>query len=168
MRFIQIGVAVIAVLSATSEAAQLTVVQDKGGDSALPYYRSLNPQADAPATNFHAVLPSVATTQGMPIKSVRLSPGYVEGRVINAPGLQPVFLIGDDDISKAWLSQRGDTLRQMQALGLVVNVVSAQRLAVVKSWAPGLTLAPTSGDDLAQRLGVSHYPILITATAVEQ
>nr|MBF3175129.1 DUF2859 domain-containing protein [Pseudomonas aeruginosa] len=30
------------------------------------------------------------------------------------------------------------------------------------------TLAPASGDDLAQRLGLRHYPVLITATGIEQ
>jgi integrating conjugative element protein (TIGR03765 family) len=34
--------------------------------------------------------------------------------------------------------------------------------------APGLTLAPASGDDFAQRLGLRHYPVLITATGIEQ
>ena len=33
--------------------------------------------------------------------------------------------------------------------------------------APGLMLSPISGDDLAQRLGIRHYPVLITATGIE-
>ena len=28
-------------------------------------------------------------------------------------------------------------------------------------------LSPASGDDLAQRLGIQHYPVLITATGIE-
>ena len=34
--------------------------------------------------------------------------------------------------------------------------------------ARGLTLAPISGDDLGARLGLHHYPVLITATGIEQ
>ena len=33
--------------------------------------------------------------------------------------------------------------------------------------APGLMLSPASGDELAQRLGLKHYPVLITATGIE-
>ncbi|MEP7248003.1 MAG: DUF2859 domain-containing protein, partial [Gammaproteobacteria bacterium] len=29
-------------------------------------------------------------------------------------------------------------------------------------------LAPASADDLAGRLGVQHYPVLVTATGIEQ
>ena len=34
--------------------------------------------------------------------------------------------------------------------------------------ADSATLSPASGDDLAQRLGLRHYPVLITSTGVEQ
>ena len=33
---------------------------------------------------------------------------------------------------------------------------------------PGVPLAPVAGDDLAERLGLRHYPVLITATGIEQ
>lgn len=150
-------------------AAQLTVVEDKGGASALPYYRSLNPQPNAVSAPLPITdKPNIALAQGFPIKSARLSPGPVQGRVINAPGLTPFFLVGDDEKSRLWLTQHADALRQMQAMGLVVNVTSSQRLAVIQSWITGVRIAPTSGDDLAQRLGLEHYPVLITATAIEQ
>ena len=32
----------------------------------------------------------------------------------------------------------------------------------------GLPLAPVASDDLADRLGLRHYPALITATGIEQ
>ena len=53
-------------------------------------------------------------------------------------------------------------------MGLVVNVESMAALTALRRLAPGLTLAPASGDDLAHRLGLRHYPVLITATGVEQ
>ena len=56
----------------------------------------------------------------------------------------------------------------MQAVGLVVNVESMAALTALRRLAPGLTLSPASGDDLAQRLGLRHYPVLITSTGVEQ
>ncbi|MFS2159672.1 integrating conjugative element protein [Pseudomonas sp. Pseusp122] len=149
-------------------ASPLIVVDDRGGDSALPYYRELNPQPSAPVTTSPIGKLDVSRAQGLPVSSTRLSPGLVQGRVINAPGLTPFFLVGDDEQSRLWLTQHADALRQMQAMGLVVNVTSSQRLAVIQSWITGVRIAPTPGDDLAQRLGLEHYPVLITATAIEQ
>ena len=97
-----------------------------------------------------------------------LSPGEVQHRVIRAPGLRPLFLIGDDERSRAWLQQRQAALRELGAVGLVVNVESAAALAELRRLAAGLILSPASGDDLAQRLGLRHYPVLITSTGVEQ
>ncbi|KJS66071.1 MAG: hypothetical protein JL55_37630, partial [Pseudomonas sp. BICA1-14] len=75
---------------------------------------------------------------------------------------------GDDARSRAWLRQRHAALRELGAVGLVVNVESTAALVDLRRLAPGLTLAPASGDDLAQRLGLHHYPVLITATGIEQ
>lgn len=104
----------------------------------------------------------------LPVKSALLSPGRVERRSIQAPGLQPLFLVGDDELSRIWLRQRAASLLALSAVGLVVNVDTAESLARLRELAPGLTLSPVSGDDLAQRLGVRHYPALITATGIEQ
>ena len=76
-------------------------------------------------------------------------------------------VVGDDDRSRAWLERRGPALRRMQAVGLVVNVAQPQALAALRRMVPGLTLMPVSGDDLARRLGIHHYPLLITADGVE-
>ncbi|MCD5975308.1 integrating conjugative element protein [Pseudomonas quasicaspiana] len=149
-------------------AADLTVVEDKGGISALPYYRSLNPEPSAPTSSGLASQLNPVVAQGLPIRTTRMTPGSVQGRVINAPGLQPLFLIGDDETSHRWILERDALLEQMQAVGLVVNVATPERLAVVKSWLPNTLVSPASGDDLSQRLGLNHYPVLITPTAIEQ
>ena len=104
----------------------------------------------------------------LPVRSMRLSPGDVERRVIEAPGLPPFFLIGDDDRSRTWLRQRSLRLHELHAVGLVVNVTSAKALAALRALAPGLSLSPVAGDDLAERLALHHYPVLITATGIEQ
>ena len=104
----------------------------------------------------------------LPVRSAHLSPGDVPRRVIRVPGLTPLFLIGDDARSRAWLRQRQAALRDQQAVGLVVNVESMAALTALRRLAPDLTLSPTSGDDLAQRLDLRHYPVLITATGIEQ
>ena len=152
----------------------LIVVEDKGGTSALPYYRALNPQyaqpgqPATPQTKPRIGGPAEAEAAMLPVRSMRLTPGDEPRRVIRAPGLTPLFLVGDDARSRAWLRQRHAALRELGAVGLVVNVESMAALTALRRLAPGLTLSPASGDDLAQRLGLRHYPVLITSTGVEQ
>ncbi|MGS8281596.1 integrating conjugative element protein, partial [Pseudomonas aeruginosa] len=104
----------------------------------------------------------------LPVRSAKLSPGAVARRVIEAPGLRPFVVIGDDEASQAWLRRHAASLRERGAVGLVVNVETAQALARLRALAPGVPLAPVAGDDLADRLGLRHYPALITATGIEQ
>lgn len=171
------GLACLLCCSAWPVLAQspLTVVEDQGGASALPYYEALSPpprQQASPSPSSAAVPTAPARlfseADMLPVRSQRLSPGTEPRRVIQAPGLMPMFVIGDDDRSRAWLAERGATLREMNATGLVVNVESAWALAALRREAQGLTLSPVSGDDLAGRLGLRHYPVLITATGIEQ
>lgn len=154
-----------------SSAAPLTVVEDHGGVSALPYYQALQPQASHSAQPIATppAFPSADAERAMlPVHSTRLSPGDEPRRAIQAPGLAPLFLVGDDDRSQAWLRRRGPALQGLHAVGLVVNVASPQALDALRRRAPGLTLSPVSGDDLAQRLGIHHYPLLVTARGIEQ
>ncbi len=151
----------------------LIVVEDRGGASALPYYQPLNPQDAGPAQPAAPVpvprigSPAEAEAAMLPVRSLRLSPGDEPRRVIRAPGLTPLFLVGDDDRSRTWLRQRRTALQELRAVGLVVNVATPQALAALRGLAPSLVLSPVSGDDLAQRLGIKHYPVLITATGIE-
>ncbi|EPM83708.1 DUF2859 domain-containing protein, partial [Pseudomonas syringae] len=85
------------------QAAELIVVEDKDGDSALPYYRSLNPEPSSSVSNDLTSQLDPVAAQGLPVRTTRMTPGTVEGRIINAPGLQPLFLIGDDETSRRWL-----------------------------------------------------------------
>ncbi|HCE5903840.1 integrating conjugative element protein, partial [Pseudomonas aeruginosa] len=104
----------------------------------------------------------------LPVRSSKLTPGTVARRVIEAPGLRPFAVIGDDEASRVWLQRRAAALRERGAVGLVVNVETAQSLARLRALVPGVPLAPVAGDDLADRLGLRHYPALITATGIEQ
>ena len=168
-----IGLLAAATASVQAASEPLIVVEDRGGVSALPYYQALNPQdsdrttppVSAPAPRIGSAADAEAAM--LPVRSARLSPGDEPRRAIRAPGLTPLFLVGDDDRSRAWLRQRRAALRELRAVGLVVNVASPEALAALRRLAPGLTLSPVSADDLAQRLGIRHYPVLITATGIE-
>ena len=157
----------------TTASRPLIVVEDRGGVSALPYYQALNPQDAGPAQPPAATpmprvdTPTDAEAAMLPVHSARLTPGDEPRRAIRAPGLTPLFLLGDDDRSRAWLRQRRAALQELRAVGLVVNVTTPEALAALRRLAPGLMLSAVSGDDLAQRLGIRHYPVLITATGIE-
>ena len=104
----------------------------------------------------------------LPVHSTTLTPGQVQARFHSTPELPAIFLIGDDARSRNWLKKRLQVLQRLRAVGLVVHVDSIAGLEHLRSLATGLTLAPVAADDLAERLGVKHYPVLITATAIEQ
>lgn len=104
----------------------------------------------------------------LPTRPALLAPGAAPSRKQATPGMPALFLIGDDPLSHAWLKRRLPVLQQLKAVGLVIQVNSAKDLARIRALAPGLSLYPASADDLAQRLKLTHYPVLITATAIEQ
>ena len=165
----------MASLTVSADDSQLIIVEDRGGVSALPYYQALDlpPMGTPVAPPAHVEVPEAPSqpfseADMLPVKSALLSPGSVERRSIQAPGLQPLFLVGDDELSQAWLRERAASLLTLNAVGLVINVDTAAGLAHLRELAPGLTLSPVSGDDLAQRLELRHYPVLITPTGIEQ
>ncbi|WP_454837434.1 integrating conjugative element protein [Pseudomonas veronii] len=167
------GLLCLATRGALADAPSLIVVEDRGGVSAWPYYQSLNcghaRTSRWPLPSPHLILHSNVSAKQTCCRFVpgRLSPGEEPRRVIQASGLRPMFLVGDDDRSRQWLRER-DNPGELNAVGLVVNVASADALATLRGLVPGLTLSPVSGDDLAERLGLRHYPVLVTATGIEQ
>jgi len=146
------------------QQAVLTVVEDRGGSSALSYYQDIDPEP----THTTPVVTGVRAGGAFPVSTPELSPGPVQGRVINAAGLQPMFIVGDDPTSQAWLKQKLSALQGLHAVGLAVNVSNAARLQEIRRWAPGLQVMPVPASDIAGRLGLQHYPVLITATTLQQ
>lgn len=152
--------------------AEWTVAGNSPDDVALPYLHSTGAQMNAqvqPDRAMHADL-STFTDEAwiLPIRSSRLSPGPITPRVLNMPGLQPFFLVGSDPLSLNWLRQRAAGLHEMAAAGLAVEVADSEALTRIRAAAPGLTILPVNGNEIATRLQVEHYPVLITATALEQ
>jgi len=168
------AIALLIIAPVLHAAEPLIVVQDLGGTSALPYYEALNLQP----RNAHTLPPNIAIPQApttpasevdmLPVRSSKLSQGKVTRRAIEAPGLRPFFVVGDDELSQTWLRRNAASLREHGAVGLVVNVETVQALNRLRSLVPDVPLSPVVGDDLAERLRLRHYPALITATGIEQ
>lgn len=104
----------------------------------------------------------------LPVHSAHLTPGVVPRRVLNLPDITPLFMVGQDSVSLEWLSQHAQALQDLSASGLAVEVADAQALRRILAAAPGLNIWPVSGDDIAERLELEHYPVLITTTGLEQ
>ncbi len=168
----------LSLLALCAQAADqpLIVVEDRGGVSALPYYQALDLKPNEPGREPRLPrieppsIPRERYTEAsmLPVRSALLTPGTVERRVIQAPGLNPLFLVGDDERSRTWLRRHAEKLRALNAIGLVVNVNSQAALEALRRLGPGLVLSPMAADDLARRLGIRHYPVLVTATGIEQ
>lgn len=154
----------------------LEIVADYGGEPARPYYVAIK-GADVEEQEGYSpqMGPQSHPTEPygeqdmLPVESEQLTPGQVVARNLDLPGgFTPIFVIGDDALSRQWLDQRGDILRDMNAVGLVVQVENEQGLQALRHAAKGLELRPVAGDGLAERLGLQHYPALISQHGIEQ
>ncbi|MDH1440375.1 integrating conjugative element protein [Pseudomonas sp. GD03721] len=104
----------------------------------------------------------------LPVSSSLLRPGAVTPRALDMPGLPPFFLVGGDPRSLSWLRDNAARLRTIGAAGLAVEVADAASLERIRVAAAGLVILPVNGDDIAARLQIGHYPVLITATGLRQ
>ncbi|HCL5072200.1 TPA: integrating conjugative element protein [Salmonella enterica] len=159
---------VLALLFPGISQAELTVVADLGGQSTAEYFAGINNQGEEPSASQVLTLSTPDKASVLPIRTPELSPGPLEARSLSMPGMRSIFLIGDDDLSRRWLSLRRDRLLQLNAVGYVVNVASKAAWDDLQQQANGLELLPVSGSDLAVRLGISHYPVLISEKGLEQ
>lgn len=162
--------ALLLVLSGTAfqAAAELTVVGDLGGEPTASLYEAIQPDSgDTPSPAPSG--PSAFTERDvLPVTSPHLHPGQLDPRPLSLPGFSPLFLLGVDPLSGRWLKQHKEKLLTLHATGLVVNVSTPGQLDNLRQQAPGLTLLPVSGEDLAQRLQLTTYPVLITETGLSQ
>jgi integrating conjugative element protein (TIGR03765 family) len=149
--------------------AELNVIADLGGRDASPFYESINAQPDNHAAQPPHFSPEMAGEAAMlPVKTPELTPGKTATRPLQLPGTGALFLIGDDPGSRQWLGQHAAALKTLHAVGLVVNVSDMAGLQSLRARAPDLLLSPASGSELARRLQLHHYPVLITETALTQ
>jgi integrating conjugative element protein (TIGR03765 family) len=178
-----IGVLVMLALPVASWA-QLTVIYDTGyTESIAPYLKSLQP-ADSQhlvAATGNPTLDSdlsgaAQLSNILPIRSPGLTPGEISAYTVsetllkrlamgNAP---PFFIIGSDDLSLRWLQSHRAALQHLGAVGMLVQAETEADVRRVAERAQGLPITLGSASDIAQALGITGYPVLITANGVEQ
>lgn len=103
----------------------------------------------------------------LPVKS-KASEGLVSRHSMAFAGFSnAIFIIGDDPVSKHWLTDHAEELRQLHALGFITNIKSARTLDELQT-ASGLPLLPTNVDDLMEIIGERHYPLMVNKGMVWQ
>ncbi|WP_413243636.1 integrating conjugative element protein [Salmonella enterica] len=162
----------VSVLLTTSSMAALNVIADLGGESTAALFDAINNENNEftpPRSLTAEPVPAPADISDMlPVTTPEMSAGKVVSRELHLAGMTPVFLVGDDALSREWLTLRRDELKRLHATGLVVNVSDKSALSALQQMIPGVTLLPASASEIARRLQLSHYPVLITATGLAQ
>ena len=94
--------------------------------------------------------------------SMRPGPLQMPMRLRTAGGLPaPLFIVGDDQESKQWLSANREALHRRGATGLVVNVANLDAFRSLRALAPDVAMAPGSIETLARQSGFTVYPLFI-------
>ncbi len=165
-------VALLCLLGTASFAsAELTVIFDNG--QARPLSDFLGPldsvKSDkVPPTSDKQQLGAVEVQSLLPIRSPGLTPGILNPRAHNVPFARAFFLIGSDAWSKRWLRQHRKALKEMGAVGMLVEATSLEDLRAIARLADGLPITPASGSDIAKAIGISHYPAGISGGRIWQ
>lgn len=103
----------------------------------------------------------------LPVKS-KATRGLVTRHHINFSGFStPIFIIGDDPVSKTWLIEHAAQLRQLHALGFITNIKNPETLHALQTEFD-LPLLPADVDDLMFVLEVNHYPLMMNEGVVWQ
>lgn len=161
-----IGLMLFSAVVYADNGEALTVVADLGGQPTTDYFAAINPQSEPENMPPLLTLSTPGTLPVFPVRTPELSPGIQLARALSLPGMPPVFIIGDDERSRHWLVSRHDRLKKANATGYVVSVATEAAWQALQELAGGLTLLPVSGSDLAVRLNISHYPVLISESGL--
>lgn len=159
---------VVLPLVSSGTAAQAVVIYDQGPTRSITDYVEAMPTLAVPpprpARNLSVPAPAY------PVRTPGMSPGPVEARKTQMPQLAaaPFFLVGNDPLSRDWLARFGGKLAKMGAVGFLVNAESEADLQAIRQLAPGLPITPLDASALAKTLGLSHYPVLVSAGLIEQ
>jgi len=159
---------VLSVVSAEA-AAQAVVIYDQGPTRPLSDYVEAMPILAAPTPKPPAPSPAIPKS-AYPVRTAGMSPGPVEARKAQLPQLAaaPFFLVGNDPLSRDWLARFGGRLAKLGAVGFLVQADTDADLQAIRQTAPGLPITPLDATALANSLGLSHYPVLVSAGLIEQ
>lgn len=141
------------------------VIHDAGG---VPIAAELGDdiELEGPAERSSAPpQPQRRPQQVFPVVTTAARPGLlgpaVRATIKGGPGI-PVCIVGDDQLSRHWLSLNREALAKMGASCLVASVRNLAALDNLRSHAGAVRLVPGSIDALAGAAGIRVWPVLIT------
>jgi integrating conjugative element protein (TIGR03765 family) len=162
---------VLALYPAIASAA-LTVIYDSGKTQPIAPFLDVfdagNASPQQSPVPIKSQIGAADPEAWLPIQSPGLTPGPVQARSHDRPFARPFFLIGSDTRSRQWLQDHRDRLKDIGAVGMLVQADTLEDVRTIAELADGLSILPASASDIAQALGISHYPVLISAHAIEQ
>ncbi len=166
------GVVVVFSLYPAIAGAALTIIYDNGNTQPIaPFLGVFEPADESPQQSPVPTKPQLGAADPgawLPIQSPGLIPGLVQARSHDRPFARPFFLIGSDARSRQWLRDHRERLKEIGAVGMLVQADILEDLHAIAELADGLSILPASASDIAKALGISHYPVLITAHGIEQ
>ncbi|MEW8523827.1 MAG: integrating conjugative element protein [Candidatus Thiodiazotropha endolucinida] len=152
--------------------AELSVIYDSGDTQPIAPFLEVFESADGiPQQRPVPAKPRLGAADPeawLPIQSPGLAPGPVQARSHDRPFARPFFLIGSDMRSRQWLQDHRDRLKEIGAVGMLVQADTLDDLRTIAALADGLSILPASASDIAKALGISHYPVLISTHGIEQ
>jgi len=155
-------------VSMSTIAEKLTVIYDSGNTvSIAPYIKINGKTMTLPRKQMG--LKKKTLDMYFPVTTPGMKPGKVDSRALSVPHFQtPLFIIGSDTLSSQWLITRVEELKALNAIGMLVEAKSIKELQEIRALAKGLRINAVSGQDIAEQLKLTHYPVLISKQGIEQ
>ena len=140
-----------------------TVIYNAGGEPIAQYLKYITPEKAQRDRRPMASAPMPIPM--FPVVTTKAKPGLlgqpIRGKLKGGPDI-PICVIGDDQLSRHWLTLNLATLEKMHASCLVVSVRDEAALRRLRESAGSLPLTPGSLDALATAAGIPVWPVLIT------
>jgi len=161
---------------ASAEASTVSAAQVDGALYSLPKSDALGLQAaninlsqdkiNQLANKTLSLKPGKAGFQGL--RTTLAHCKNFHSKHVNIPHLfHPMFVIGDDAASLAWLKKYKPTLEKVGAIGLIVQMKNISELKQIIAAAGNLSLYPANGNELGKMFSVPCYPVLISKHLIE-
>ena len=165
--------ALISIPGAAQERGGPVVLHDSGQTKPLaPFYSGVKSKVEQPPRVSTAVPPHGFR---LPISSELMTLGIVERRALvkindNMPrsATRPLFLIGADARSLAWVRDNHRRLKELRAVGMLIEARTDAEVFAALDAVGDIPLFGGSADEIAQALKLQHYPVLITPQGVSQ
>ncbi len=155
------------ILMGQAVCAEPIVIRDYGGrDSGVPTKESMMQLA----REMPAKPQAFDDTARYPIRS-SLRPGYLDQpQKLRNPvkGVQPFFIISNDEFSRDWLEKNKHYLVKIGAQGLATNINNKSIFLELEKLAKPLPLVALPVDEIAQILTIEVYPVLVTGEEIAQ